>query len=562
MNRFLFYVSLLSFGIVAAQGGIVFLRQPGGRANRSFGLLCLVMATAALAEAMLRGASDLTEARIWIHVSTTAWPFSTALMLLFCLVYTRQERLLRNRLLIAVLFLIPAVLAALNLTAPIPAVTPVLQPQGFGRRLSERSILLPLAALWGVLSSLAALLLLARHGRAALDRISRRQTAFIAAGFLMPLVAGIVTRGILPLLGIEVPVVVPLSRLWLALFVGYSMWRHELFRIDPAQAADPTLSVMKEAVLLLDAGGIVTYANRSARRLWERASGDMIGRPAAEVCGAGFSEAGGMERLLGDDRETAVEIRCTTADGAAVSLLASATFLRDGLGDVRGAVLVAADISGQKRLEKTLEENRRALRNMVDNGQAGILLLDPQGTVREANEPFARNYGLTASDIVGRDLFSLFPEAVARERRSKFLQAMAAGVPMRYQDLHMGRYWEHLLTPIAEEARRVAGLTVFSLDVTDRVEAERARERLIGELSDALSQVKTLSGLIPICAHCKRIRGDDGYWQQVEQYVEEHTDADFSHGLCNDCIRTLYPELAREVTAKIQEAGPRKDDPR
>ncbi len=63
------------------------------------------------------------------------------------------------------------------------------------------------------------------------------------------------------------------------------------------------------------------------------------------------------------------------------------------------------------------------------------------------------------------------------------------------------------------------------------------------ELEEALAKVKLLSGLLPICASCKKIRDDDGYWQQVEVYIKEHSEAEFSHGICPDCMQRLYPEF-------------------
>jgi len=69
------------------------------------------------------------------------------------------------------------------------------------------------------------------------------------------------------------------------------------------------------------------------------------------------------------------------------------------------------------------------------------------------------------------------------------------------------------------------------------------RQRLLVQLRDALARVKTLSGLLPICASCKNIRDDTGYWQAVDVYVQNHTDAAFSHALCPGCARRLYPDL-------------------
>jgi len=66
---------------------------------------------------------------------------------------------------------------------------------------------------------------------------------------------------------------------------------------------------------------------------------------------------------------------------------------------------------------------------------------------------------------------------------------------------------------------------------------------LIKELQEALAKVKTLSGLLSICASCKKIRDDKGYWNQIETYIRDHSQAEFSHGLCPDCLEKLYPDI-------------------
>ena len=76
--------------------------------------------------------------------------------------------------------------------------------------------------------------------------------------------------------------------------------------------------------------------------------------------------------------------------------------------------------------------------------------------------------------------------------------------------------------------------------------AERERENLIEKLEQALIEVKRLSGLLPICASCKRIRDDEGGWQQIEEYIATHSEADFSHGICPQCAHELYPEVYLE----------------
>jgi len=80
-------------------------------------------------------------------------------------------------------------------------------------------------------------------------------------------------------------------------------------------------------------------------------------------------------------------------------------------------------------------------------------------------------------------------------------------------------------------------------DVTERKRVEQEREKLIRELQETLARVKTLTGLLPICASCKKIRDDKGYWNQIEEYIRDHSEADFSHGICPDCMKKLYPDL-------------------
>jgi hypothetical protein len=72
----------------------------------------------------------------------------------------------------------------------------------------------------------------------------------------------------------------------------------------------------------------------------------------------------------------------------------------------------------------------------------------------------------------------------------------------------------------------------------------RDRERLILQLQEALAQVKTLRGLLPICASCKKVRDDRGYWSQIETYIGHHSEAEFTHGICPECAKKLYPEYS------------------
>jgi hypothetical protein len=95
-----------------------------------------------------------------------------------------------------------------------------------------------------------------------------------------------------------------------------------------------------------------------------------------------------------------------------------------------------------------------------------------------------------------------------------------------------------------------AALGLVWLGVQWRVRRLRARAReLTLRVDEALANAKVLRGLLPICASCKSIRSDEGYWHRIEAYISEHSEAEFSHGLCPDCVRQLYPEIAEKVLA-------------
>lgn len=99
----------------------------------------------------------------------------------------------------------------------------------------------------------------------------------------------------------------------------------------------------------------------------------------------------------------------------------------------------------------------------------------------------------------------------------------------------------------AETASAFGELAAIALknsrDTDARNQAAREQEKLVAELKEALAKVKQLRGLIPMCSSCRQIRDDDGYWKQVEAYIQEHTDAAFSHSICPKCADTHYPEL-------------------
>ena len=105
----------------------------------------------------------------------------------------------------------------------------------------------------------------------------------------------------------------------------------------------------------------------------------------------------------------------------------------------------------------------------------------------------------------------------------------------------------HNCQPVYDEQGRFIGTRGSNRDITIRRSIEEERKKLIVELQNALAKVKRLSGLFPICSSCKNIRDDKGYWIRVESYIRDHSEAEFSHSLCPDCAKKLYPQYCKEI---------------
>jgi hypothetical protein len=106
---------------------------------------------------------------------------------------------------------------------------------------------------------------------------------------------------------------------------------------------------------------------------------------------------------------------------------------------------------------------------------------------------------------------------------------------------------EGLYSPAKFGLGTFLGTQGIARDISARKQAEEEREKLHSKLQEAFDNIKTLKGLLPICANCKKIRDDKGYWNQIETYVRDHSDAEFSHSICPDCAEILYPEILSEA---------------
>ena len=117
-------------------------------------------------------------------------------------------------------------------------------------------------------------------------------------------------------------------------------------------------------------------------------------------------------------------------------------------------------------------------------------------------------------------------------------------------DALTGKTFEHMLPELWNAFMRLGFYLVVVYLLSRLRSTMQERANLIRELQDTLKEVKELRGILPICSSCKKIRTDEGYWQNVDEYITHNTKAEFTHGLCNDCAKKLYPELYDKLASK------------
>lgn len=300
-------------------------------------------------------------------------------------------------------------------------------------------------------------------------------------------------------------------------------------------------------LLFLDPGGLPCTVDPSLpmpiRGLRAEAFG--LGRAVYEN---GFSESRWQAYMPeGHARLQNVLFAPISLDGKAVGLIGLANkeggfteedaAMAEAFGELASVALMNA------RAMESLEASEKRYHSLVENALVGVYQTNLKGEILYANEALLRIFGFESyEDFASSDVKTRYRNPVQREvligrlkedgRVKDFeLEALTKSGDIRSV---------HISATLEGEV-----LTGMITDVTERKKAEEDKEKVIAELQEALAKVKTLSGLLPICSYCKKIRNDKGYWQQLEAYISEHSEALFTHGFCPECAEEALKGIYR-----------------
>jgi PAS domain S-box-containing protein len=207
----------------------------------------------------------------------------------------------------------------------------------------------------------------------------------------------------------------------------------------------------------------------------------------------------------------------------------------------------------EARRERALSREKLSyLAAIVDSAEDAITGQTMEGTITAWNAGAERLYGYSAKEAVGQSAWIIVPEARRQEAADLLSKLQQGQAVEQLETKRVGKDGIPLdvcltISAIRNGQGAIIGASSIAYDVTERKKMEAERTHLIAHLNETLSKVKILSGLLPICASCKKIRDDRGYWQKLETFVREHSGAEFSHSICPECMRRLYPQYIRHL---------------
>ncbi len=311
------------------------------------------------------------------------------------------------------------------------------------------------------------------------------------------------------------------------------------------------------SLLVVNLDGVIRTINRATINATGYTEKELIGKNISMLAAQPEKVIATLHKVQKEGGLYDHEIVYKRKDGGLKMMLINASLMSEA--KARGIVIVGIDITERKKIEEALQKGEEKYRELVENANSIILRSDTQGRITFFNEFAQKFFGYTEEEITGKKLLeTIVPKTETTGRDLQQMRKDLMRNPEKFKNnenenirRNGERVWISWTNKaILDQHGNVTGILSVGNDITERKQAEEEKKMLIQELQqtleelqEALAKVKTLSGLLPICASCKKIRDDSGYWKQIEAYIKEHSDATFTHGLCPECVKKLYPGL-------------------
>ena len=198
------------------------------------------------------------------------------------------------------------------------------------------------------------------------------------------------------------------------------------------------------------------------------------------------------------------------------------------------------------------EQAHARLAAIFECSRDAIIGMTLDGEIISWNPAAERIFGYKLEEVSGHSI-SMFSPGDAPDEMPVILEWLKRGDPIRdFETVRVTKEGRsiHLamsISAVKNAIGKTTGAAIIARDIEERVRVERERETLLRQVQASLAEVELLSGLLPICASCKKVRDDRGYWTQVEIYVRDRTHADFTHGICPECVKKYRESVSQRL---------------
>jgi PAS domain S-box-containing protein len=286
-----------------------------------------------------------------------------------------------------------------------------------------------------------------------------------------------------------------------------------------------------DAIIGCDLGGIINLFNPAAENVFKVSASKVLGTNIARFCPEErkAEQQRLFETLLNNGFTPTLETERLTSDGLKIAVEMTVSLRRDENGEPSGASAIVRDITWWKKAQRELEENEKKLASILANMQSMVWSMSwPDMRLLFLTPSVERIYGRPIQDFEANS--DLWREMIHPHDQHAAENALNA---LKENGLSQRKY----------RIVRPDGRIVWVLDQGHLVYDEAGQPVRVDGVTTDITEIQILRGLLPICSNCKKIRNDKGYWEHLEAYFNQYGGAEFTHSICPDCIRELYPEL-------------------
>ena len=299
---------------------------------------------------------------------------------------------------------------------------------------------------------------------------------------------------------------------------------------------------MMDVIIRWNADGEITFINHAFSRYFSIGQKDVLGLKLSEVLDGGLKPVYDMvvKSMSYTNPITEQDIDITLFDEMKRCKHVRSRGIFTQKGQLKEVQSVARDITLIKNMVEALEETKSRWETTFNAMEDWIALVDSDSIILQSNSAGMEITGMKESELLGKLCCKVVHDTDSPIDECPMKQMLISG-KRESVELEVNGMWLSItVDPVKDLNGNITSAVHIIRDISDKKRAEEERERLIEQLQKALEEVKTLSGLLPICSFCKKIRDDKGYWNQIEEYIGDHSDAKFSHSFCPECAKREY----------------------